>query len=398
MAGDQLRVAIIGAGRRGSQHAATISELNEDFELVAVCDPNPTAVQRYVEQYGCRGYAATSELFSAEQLDFVVITTPPDLHHVGVLAAAEHRINALVETPLGLTRGMMDVLADAAAQAGIIVEVGENYGRRPVELLNRQAVEAGAIGSLVHLSAFNGPANNESAYHVVSLFRAYAGWADIVDVQAIERRTSVDRSLAPNAAADEGWMEAVLTLDNGVAATCNYVTTWTSPHRGGRPRIVTIEGTAGHITSEDAGGQNRLHRIEAGQQRDLPMEVEIQSLGGREVPTRFSYPLDPPLVAENRFAEWIRADTVPGTACDGLGRATELLSLRDAIQNGAPVGRSILDGRRSQEVGIAIIEAARTGQRISATLGAETPWERVQHEAFRTRYGVHPLTGARELI
>lgn len=398
MAGDVLQVGLIGAGRRGSQHAQTLSELTEDFQLVAVCDPNASAVKRYVEQHGCRGYGSTRELFAAEKLDFVVIATPPDLHHVSVAAAAEQRVNVLVETPLGLTRGMMDVLIEVATEAGIVIEVAENYGRRPVELLNRRAVEAGAIGDLVHLSAFNGPANNESAYHVVSLFRAYAGWADVVDVEAIERTNRLDPAYpAPNQARGEAWIEAALTFDIGVAATINYVTTWTGPHRSGRPRIFTLDGTAGHIVSEEAGGANRLHQIVGGKARELTMAVENQMIDGREVPARFRYELDPPLVEPNRFAEWVRMDSSPGTPCDGLGRATELLSLKDAITGGKPVGRTLADGRRSQEVGIAIIEAARTRERISATLGAETPWERAQHEDFRKRFGIDPLTGFREL-
>ncbi len=394
-----LRAGLIGAGRRGSQHAATLTELTEDFELVAVCDPSASAVQRHVERYGCRGYGSARELFAAEQLDFVVIATPPDLHHVGVAAAAQHRMNVLVETALGLTRGMMDVLAETAERAGIVVEVAENYGRRPIELLNRRAVEAGAIGDLVHLSAFNGPANNESAYHIISLFRAYAGGADVLDVEAIQRTTRLDPSFpAPNQAQGETWMDAALTFENGVVATINYVTTWTSPHRGGRPRIFTLDGTAGHIVSEEAGGTNRLHQVQDGKPRDLAMTVEPQLIGGHEVPVRFAYGLEPRLIETNRYADWIRTDSSPGTPCDGLGRATELLSLKQAITAGKRVGRTIADGRRSQEVGIAIIEAARTRERIPATLGLETPWERTQHEAFRRRYGVDPLTGFHDLI
>ncbi|HEY3115819.1 MAG TPA: Gfo/Idh/MocA family oxidoreductase [Chloroflexota bacterium] len=399
MASDVLRVGLIGAGRRGSQHAATLTELTEDFELVAVCDPNPAAVQQHVERYGGHGYGSAHELFASEQLDFVVIATPPDLHHVGVAAAAQHRVNVLVETAMGLTRGMMDVLAETAERAGIVVEVAENYGRRPVELLNRRAVEAGAIGDLVHLSAFNGPANNESAYHIVSLFRAYAGGADVVDVEAIERGTRLDPAFAvPNSGKGETWMDAALTFDNGLIANINYVTTWTSPHRGGRPRIFTVNGTKGHIVSEEAGGTNRLHQVLDGRPRDLAMTVETQMIGGQEVPANFAYALEPRLVETNHFSEWIRTDSNAGTPCDGVGRATELLSLKQAIVSGKPVGRTIADGRRSQEIGISIIEAARTRERMSATLGPETPWERTQHEAFRRRYGVDPLTGFRELI
>jgi predicted dehydrogenase len=391
VAATRLRAALIGAGRRGTQQAATLAELPELFEFVAVCDPNAVAVQKAAERYGLHGYANVPELFASEKLDLVVIATPPDLHHVGVKAAADHGVNALVETSLGSTRAMMDVTAEAAERGGIVVEVGENYGRRPSEMLNRAAVAAGLVGQLVHLSVFNGAANQESAYHIISLLRAYAGGADVTEVQAIGRTNRIEGI----AAGAETWMDASLTFDSGVVATCNYVTSWNAPHRWGRPRTVSIEGTTGYIVSEEAGARNRLHRVEGGEQRDYVMEVEPLTGGGR-VAGRFSYSAHE-LEVTNPFPS-LRTDVDPNTVCDGIGRATELRSLHRAITENGAVEYGVTAGRRSQEVGLAIMEAARVGHPISSHLGEQTPWERAEHERFRKRYGVDPIADVDKLI
>jgi predicted dehydrogenase len=387
VAATRLRAALIGAGRRGTQQAATLSELPELFDFVAVCDPNAAAAEKFVERYGLRGYTTVSELFASEKLDVVVITTPPDIHHIGVTAAAHHGVHALVETPLGLTRAMMDALAEAAERGRIRVEVGENYGRRPSEALNRAAVDAGLIGTPVHISVFNGAANQESAYHIVSLIRAYAGGAEVGEVQAIGRTIEADGG------PKETWVDAVLALENGVSATCNYVTSWNAPHRWGRPRISSIEGTAGYIVSEDAGARNRLHHVEDGEQRDYVMQVT----DNEGVAAEFSYAASPDLRVSSAFPT-LRTDVGPGTVCDGIGRATELLSLHRAITENVPVTYGIARGHRSQEIGLAIIEAARLGHPISSHLGDETPWERAEHERFHARYGADPITDVDKLI
>jgi len=387
VAATRLRAALIGAGRRGSQQAATLSELPELFEFAAVCDPNSDAVRKAVEQYGLRGYTSVSELFANEKLDVVVIATPPDVHHIGVKAAANHGVNVLVETPLGLTRAMMDALAEAAERGRIVVEVGENYGRRPSEALNRGAVAAGLIGKLLHMSVFNGAANQESAYHIVSLLRAYAGGADVGEVQAIARTSQAD------GAATETWVEAVLSLEDGVSATCNYVTSWTAPHRWGRPRIASIEGTAGYVVSEEAGARNRLHCVENGEQKDYPMQVS----DGDAIETTFSYAARPELRVANPFPT-LRTDVDPRTVCDGIGRAAELMSLHRAITENVPVEYGVAAGYRSQEIGLAIMEAARLGHPISSHLDDETPWERTEHERFRARYDADPIADVDKLM
>lgn len=393
-----MRAALIGYGRRGTQQAATLSELPELFEFAAVCDPNAAAVEKAVGLYGCKGYTSVRELFANEKLDVVVLVTPPELHHIGVKAAADHGVNLLVETPLATTRPMMDLIAETAERAKIVVEVAENYGRRPVEVLNRQVIEAGLIGKLVHITVFNGPANQDSAYHVVSQVRAYAGGADVTQVQAISR-SNESPGLRPggDSLTHEHWVDAVLTLDNRMSATVNYVTSWTSPHRWTRPRIACVEGTDGYLVTADGGGAYRMHRVENGQQRDAALQVESEQRGGQAVAVGFSYEGHPELRVANQFAN-VKTEAGPGSVCDGIGRAAELLSLHRAVTEGVPVGYGLARGRRSQEVGLAIMEAARLNHPISPDLDDETEWERGEHDRFRARFGADPFKDMDKLI
>lgn len=323
----RLRIALIGAGRRGRAHAATISELPEWYELAAVCDVDEArAVELASALPGApRPYLDLTDAFSRESLDVVAIATPPETHHLVAKAAADARAHMLIETPLAPTRAMMDFIAEAASRAVVQVEVGENYGRRPAERLNRQAIEAGLIGKALHVSAFNAPANHESAYHTMSLFRLYAG-ADVEEVQAAGHRYPLDRLTTGWDA--EMWVDAVLRFENGVTASCGYVTSWTAQLRWGRPRITTVDGSEGYVLTSD--GVNTLHRLEKGAGIDHPLQVESRQVGGRAVPRRFFYETTPAVEVANALDDRVLTDVDPVGVCDGLGRAAELLSLHRA--------------------------------------------------------------------
>jgi len=301
----------------------------------------------------------------------------------------------LIEVPLAFTRAMMDLIEEAAAKAGVHVEVGENYGRRPAELLNRQVLCDGLIGKLVHLSFFNGLAN----HHTMSLFRFYAE-ADVTEVHAFPRRVALDPKVSGLDA--ERWTEAMVTFENGVIGTTSYVSSWTAPLRGGRPRFVTLDGTAGYIVSTSEG-ENHLGRVEENGPFHYELTVISRSAENRErerdeIPTRFFYGTTPPMEVVSPFADRVLADAEPGSICDGLGRADELLSLHRSITTGAPARFGTAYARRSQEIAIAIHESALLGKPLAATLGEETGWEREQHELFEQKRGAHPLKDVDAII
>jgi len=204
----------------------------------------------------------------------------------------------------------------------------------------------------------------------VSLLRSYLADDEVEEVEAVARR----HDLGPGTPSSETWTDAVLRFSSGVTASVGYVSTWTSALRWGRPRIASVEGTAGYLVTSDAA--NRLHRLEGSAQRDYGVESETRSDDGTDALLGICYGCAPSVRVENPFAGRVRADAAPDTVADGLARAAELTSLHAAITEGILPEYGITAARRSQEIGIAIAESARLGKPLSTRLGAETGWER----------------------
>jgi hypothetical protein len=221
----------------------------------------------------------------------------------------------------------------------------------------------------------------------MSLLRLYAG-ADVAEVQAVSKRQALPSPLQGEHPTEELWTDAVLWFENDVTASVSAVSSWTSALRWGRPRIFTVEGSRGYIVGGDPV-PHRLHRLVDGKPTDAALAVEKATRDGRESPWRYRYDGILDVELENPFVGQVWTD-VDGVG-DGIGRAFELASLHRAITTGGPPEYGIAEARRSQELGIAIVEAGRQERRLAARLGPETDWEREQHEAFRERWGADPV-------
>ena len=143
---EPLRVALIGAGRMGRVHLRALAAAPSAV-TVAVVDPVP-AVRDELAATGVRVHADVQDLLAAGGFDAVLVAAPTDLHRDLVASFAQARVPILCEKPCGLTAAETREATNAAAAAGIVLQIG--YWRRFVpELVElRGRLAAGALGEL----------------------------------------------------------------------------------------------------------------------------------------------------------------------------------------------------------------------------------------------------------
>lgn len=221
-----LKIALIGAGRIGHVHAKTIAA-HPQAELVLVCDPFGDAAEKLASQYRARSCKDAEEVFSAADVDAVVIGSPTPLHIPHLLAAAKAGKAVLCEKPIALD--MKDVEAAKAELDAITTPVMFGFNRRfdPSFATVHAAVEAGKIGDLEQLTIISrdpaappveyikvsGGIFRDMTIHDFDMARFFLG--DIVEVQAI------GQNLDPAIKETGDFDAAVVTLRaaNGAVAT-----------------------------------------------------------------------------------------------------------------------------------------------------------------------------------
>ena len=123
-----LKVAVIGVGHHGRNHARILASL-PGVELFAVVDTNVPRAHEIAAANRTRGLADYRELFG--EVDAVTIATPTELHAEIGMAALHARIPTLIEKPLARSVAEADALIGAAASAGVVLAVGHTERFNP---------------------------------------------------------------------------------------------------------------------------------------------------------------------------------------------------------------------------------------------------------------------------
>src|SRR3989339_537565 len=98
---DKLRVAVLGAGVMGKNHARIYHELPE-AELVAIVDTHEQAGRALAELYGVHFYPTLNEL-PANAVDAVSVCTPTSTHHTVGLHCLNMGFHMLMEKRIAAT-------------------------------------------------------------------------------------------------------------------------------------------------------------------------------------------------------------------------------------------------------------------------------------------------------
>jgi myo-inositol 2-dehydrogenase/D-chiro-inositol 1-dehydrogenase len=142
-----VRVGLIGAGRIGGFHAATLARRIPDAELVAVADPAPGAAARLAEQLGAEPFTDAARMIADPRIEAVAITSSALTHTDLVVAAAGAGRAVFCEKPMALTRADADRAIAAADAAGVPLQVGFNRRFAPDFRAAHDVVAGGGIGT-----------------------------------------------------------------------------------------------------------------------------------------------------------------------------------------------------------------------------------------------------------
>lgn len=185
---EKTTLAAIGTGGQGIQNIEIFLQFPE-VQVVAVCDVNRESggylswnwtqgkeqrpagrepARRLVEEHyakekssgtyrGCRGYPDFRELLAKEKVDAVMVATPDHTHAVATMAALKQGKHVYCEKPLTYSVYEARQVAEAARQAKVATQLG-NQGQASEEArLVREFIMDGAIGAVHEVQVWSGP-------------------------------------------------------------------------------------------------------------------------------------------------------------------------------------------------------------------------------------------------
>lgn len=339
-AGPAVRIAVLGAGAIGRQHAERLAA-GPATELAGIADPQP-AGRALAERLGSRAHPDLDALLAAERPEGVIVATPNALHVDHALACIRAGVPVLVEKPLAVDTGSARALVTAAQAAGVPLLVGHHRRHSPLVAAAHAAIAGGRIGRPVMVNAQCWLMKPDSYFapdwrrragagpvltnmiHDIDLLRHFCG--EVVSVQAAQSNALRGHEVEDSAA-------ALLRFAGGALATLSVSDTAVAPW--------SWELTSGENPDYPATGQ--FCYLVAGTEGAI--EIPSLRLWRNPGPTGWFEPLaatalparaeDPLARQVAHFAEVIRGTARPlVTGADGLA-ALEVL---DAIRRAARAG------------------------------------------------------------
>ena len=149
-----LNIGVIGAGRIGKVHAATVAYRIPSARILAIADVNLAAAQQVAAQFGIPVASDDpAAILENKDIDAVFICSSTDTHAKFIEAAAAAGKHIFCEKPIALDLAVIDRALAAVAKAGVKLQIGfnrrfdANFGRV------RQAIVTGEIGTpaLLHI-------------------------------------------------------------------------------------------------------------------------------------------------------------------------------------------------------------------------------------------------------
>ena len=148
----QVNVGVAGLGYWGKNLLRTFGALPA-ARVTGLCDVVAEQVARFAGQHpGARGTTDYAELLGRDDVDAVVLATPPSRHHAMALAALRAGKHVWVEKPLALSTAQGGELVEAARQAARVLFVDETFLYDPLVREMKRIVDQGGLGEVCHLS------------------------------------------------------------------------------------------------------------------------------------------------------------------------------------------------------------------------------------------------------
>jgi myo-inositol 2-dehydrogenase/D-chiro-inositol 1-dehydrogenase len=150
------RIGFIGAGNHSTESLYPNIPMIPEFELVAVCDLDPTRAQRIARSYGAQAFNDVDKMLDQLPLDGCCVCGPAEMHYAVSLQVLRRGLRLFVEKPPAPGLRQAEELAETAARYNTWGMVGFMKRFAPANILASEFMASPAFGTLSSLSLMHG--------------------------------------------------------------------------------------------------------------------------------------------------------------------------------------------------------------------------------------------------
>lgn len=240
-----VRVALIGAGGWGRQHARVLAA-HPGVDFVALCGRTEERATARAAEFGVRSYTSLTRMLGRERPDLVCVCLPNEEHYGLTLEVIRAGIPLFVEKPLVFDLAEGGTLISEAEQRGLFF--GINFNHRfatPVQRASN-AVTSGALGNVAFATWRFGGDPGSGRHPYANLIETQCHGFDMLEhlcgpIESIMTQMTDGPHHSTTVAA--------LTFTSG--AVGSLVGTYDSSYAYPGTHLLEVNGTQGRVLVED---------------------------------------------------------------------------------------------------------------------------------------------------
>ncbi|MBI4284247.1 MAG: Gfo/Idh/MocA family oxidoreductase [Chloroflexi bacterium] len=329
-----MRVAVIGVGSMGKNHARVYSEM-EGAHLVSVADVNQELAASVGSTYGAKAYSDYREMLRKEDLDAVSVVVPTRQHRDVAIAAIERGLGLMIEKPLASDVQAGEEIVTLARKKNAKVMVGHIERCNPAIIELKRQLDLGRLGPIYHIHASRvGP----FAARIRDVGVAMDLATHDLDIMLHLTGSQVSRAYAETREGirteHEDLFTAILRFANGVVGTLDV--NWVSPVK---QRWLSVTGKAG------------MFKVDYQAQT-----LDFFPIHNGNVTATHSLP-----------GEGVEKESLPVVPCEPLKK--ELEAFTDVVNNGRKPLTTGEDALEVIRLAQSLVEASQRGEVVSFAEG-----------------------------
>ncbi len=164
----QLTAITCGAGSRGNVYGGYAERFPEELDIIGVAEPIELRRQRYAEKHNI---AKENQFYTWEDVfkkpkfaDFIIITTPDNLHYGPAMKALDMGYNLLLEKPIAQSWKECNDILQLQKNKKAIVAVCHVLRYAPYYRKIKEVLDSGVLGQLISVQHFE-PIEREHMAH-----------------------------------------------------------------------------------------------------------------------------------------------------------------------------------------------------------------------------------------
>lgn len=141
-------VGVVGLGAGAAPHAKSLQDLANIIEVRGVYARNQTNREAFADKYGFPVADSYEALLADENLDAIILLTPPNARKELVEQAANAGKHIFMEKPVERTSAAAEHLVETCENAGVKLGITFQFRFREASIAAKELLESGAVGPL----------------------------------------------------------------------------------------------------------------------------------------------------------------------------------------------------------------------------------------------------------